>query len=238
MSGNGRIGAVVLAAGKGSRMHSQVEKQFMTLAGKPLGAYCLAALEEKVDEIVLVSAPGEEAYCYDTLVRPYGFTKVTAVTAGGKERYHSVYEGLKKILDCEFVLIQDSARPCLTGQIIDRCIDGARRMDACVAGMPVKDTIKEVGAEGFALRTPDRNYLWMIQTPQAFRYGIVMQAYERMMKEDNGELGITDDAMVVENWGDRHVYVVEGAYENIKVTTPEDLDVAELYLKRLGIKMA
>lgn len=230
---SGRIGAVVLAAGRGSRMKSEVQKQYLTLAGYPLGYHCLAALERKVDEIVLVAAPGEEQTCYDTLVRPYGLQKVTAVTAGGKERYHSVYQGLKHLTDCDYVLIQDSARPCLTEDIIDRCVDGAKQYGACVAAVPSKDTVKEVSAEGFAVRTPDRRSIWIIQTPQAFAYPLVMEAYERMMQADDGSLTVTDDAMVVERWSDQKVYMVEGAYENIKVTTPDDLAVADLYLRRI-----
>ena len=229
-----KIGAVVLAAGRGSRMKSDVQKQYLTLAGYPLGYYCLAVLDKTVDEIVLVCAPGDEIFCYDTLVRPYGFQKVKTVTAGGKERYHSVYEGLKCLPDCDYVLIQDSARPCLTEQIVKRCIEGARRYGACVAAVPSKDTIKEVSPEGYAIRTPDRRKLWIIQTPQAFSRSLVMDAYTRMMEEDDGNLAVTDDSMAVERWSSHRVYMVEGAYENIKVTTPEDLDVAQLYLGKMG----
>ena len=231
-----KIGAVVLAAGKGTRMQSQIQKQYLTLAGKPLGAHCIGALEEKADEIVLVSSPGEEEFCYQTLVKPFGFRKVTAIVAGGKERYHSVYAGLKALKDCDIVLIQDCARPCLTGEIIDRCIEGANTYGACVAAVPSKDTVKEVSGEGYALRTPDRNGIWIIQTPQAFRFHVIKAAYDAMMREDDGSLKVTDDAMVVERWGDQRVYMVLGAYENIKVTTPEDLEVAEIYLGRIQKK--
>ena len=231
-----RIGAVVLAAGRGSRMGSRTEKQYMMLAGRPLGAHCLEVLERRVDEIVLVSAPGEEQRCLDQLVRPYGFQKVTAVVPGGKERYHSVYAGLNRLDGCDYVLIQDSARPCLTDDIAERCIAGAVRWGACVAAVPSKDTVKEVAAEGFAVRTPDRSRIWIVQTPQAFVYPVVMSAYERMMAEDDGALPVTDDAMVVEHWGRHKVYMVEGAYTNIKVTTPDDLDLAELYLGRIRRK--
>ena len=229
-----KIGAVVLAAGKGSRMKSQVHKQYLELLGHPLAVYCIAALEEKVDEIVLVASPGEEEYCRQTLVEPYGFQKVKAIVPGGKERYHSVYAGLQELSDCTHVLIQDSARPCLTDSIIEICIAGAREYGACVAAMPSKDTIKRVSEEGYAVETPDRRSLWIIQTPQAFSYPIVFGAYSRMMQEDDGSLPVTDDAMVVEHWSENRVYMVEGAYENIKVTTPEDLDVAALYLKKQG----
>ena len=229
-----KIGAVVLAAGKGSRMKSEVHKQYLELLGHPLAAYCIAVLEEHVDEIVLVASPGEEAYCRQTLIEPYGFQKVKAVVPGGKERYHSVYAGLRELADCSHVLIQDSARPCLTDAITDRCIAGAKDYGACVAAMPSKDTIKRVSEEGYAVETPDRRNLWIIQTPQAFSYPDIWEAYTRMMQEDTGSLAVTDDAMVMENWGSRRVYMVEGAYENIKVTTPEDLDVAALYLKRQG----
>lgn len=225
------IGAVVLAGGQGKRMQSKVQKQYMLLSGKPLIVYALDAFEKSpVDKIVLVTGAGEEDYAQETIVNAYGFSKVSAVVAGGKERYHSVYEGLKQLEDCEYVLIHDGARPMVTEEIIERAIAGARQYCACVVGMPVKDTIKMADEDEFAEITPDRSRLWQVQTPQAFSYELVRAAYDEIMADPALQSGITDDAMVVESRTDCKVKLVKGSYENLKVTTPEDLLLAEALL--------
>lgn len=225
------IGAVVLAGGQGKRMQSKVQKQYMLLSGKPLIVYALDAFEKSpVDKIVLVTGAGEEDYVQETIVNAYGFSKVSAVVAGGKERYHSVYEGLKQLEDCEYVLIHDGARPMVTEEIIERAIAGARQYCACVVGMPVKDTIKMADEDEFAEITPDRSRLWQVQTPQAFSYELVRAAYDEIMADPALQSGITDDAMVVESRTDCKVKLVKGSYENLKVTTPEDLLLAEALL--------
>lgn len=226
-----RTGAVVLAGGQGKRMHSEVQKQYLMLGGRPLITYALEAFENSgVDDVVLVTGAGEEAYARTELVEAYGCSKVRAVVAGGKERYHSVYEGLKALRDCDYVLIHDGARPLVTEAIIARAIDGAKRYEACVVGMPVKDTIKMADEQSYAAGTPDRTYLWQIQTPQAFAYPLVKAAYDRIMADERLQAGITDDAMVVESQTEHKVKLIEGSYENLKVTTPEDLVVAEAFL--------
>ncbi len=226
-----RIGAVVLAAGKGRRMQSDIQKQYMTLAGRPLITYALSAFEEsEADEIVLVVGEGEEDYVREQILGDRIPGKLCAVTAGGKERYHSVYEGLKSLSDCEIVLIHDGARPLVDGAVIARTIRGALRDGACVAAMPVKDTIKVADDDGCAEVTLDRSRLWQIQTPQAFSYPLIRDAYERMMADESLQKGITDDAMVVETVLHCRVRLVEGSYENLKVTTPEDLVIAEALL--------
>lgn len=222
------IGAVVLAAGQGKRMQSTVQKQYMLLSGKPLIVYALEAFEKSsVDKIVLVTGAGEEDHVWKTIVHAYGFSKVSSVVAGGKERYHSVYEGLKQLEDCEYVLIHDGARPLITKDIIERAAAGARQYSACAVGMPVKDTIKITDADGFAETTPDRSKLWQVQTPQAFAYELVRMAYDEIMADPKLQAGITDDAMVVESRTDCKVKLIEGSYENLKVTTPDDLLLAE-----------
>ena len=227
-----KIGAVILAGGQGRRMNSQVQKQYMMLAGRPLIAYALEAFEGgPVDEMVLVVGAGEEAYVRQAILEPLGLKKVTAVVPGGKERYHSVYEGLKALADCDYVLIHDGARPLVTEEIIERAICGAAAEQACVVGMPVKDTIKISDSLGYAADTPDRSLLWQIQTPQAFAYPLVRAAYDRLMADPSLQTGITDDAMVVETCASEKVKLVEGSYENLKVTTPEDLVLAEALLK-------
>lgn len=227
------IGAVVLAGGQGRRMHSEVQKQYLRLGGRPLITYALEAFENSgVDEVALVTGAGEEEYARMEIVKAYGFSKVRSVVAGGRERYHSVYEGLKALAGCDYVLIHDGARPLVTEAVIARAIDGARRYEACVVGMPVKDTIKVADGQSFAAGTPDRTSLWQIQTPQAFAYPLVRAAYDRIMADERLQAGITDDAMVVESQTEQKVKLVEGSYENLKVTTPEDMVVAEALLAK------
>lgn len=232
MKEQGTITAIVLAGGRGTRMESNVQKQYMDLMGKPLIYYSLAAFEQSpVDRIVLVTGEGECEYCQDEIVKRYGFQKITAIVPGGKERYHSVYEGLKAAAGSDYVLIHDGARPCVTTEIIQAAIDGAIENQACVIGMPVKDTIKLADRDEFAKTTPDRSRLWMIQTPQAFSYDLVMNAYDRLFEDETYQRGITDDAMVVETMTSRKVRLIRGNYKNMKVTTPEDMAVAEIFLR-------
>jgi len=230
----GKVTAIVLAGGRGKRMESEVQKQYMELLGRPLIYYSLAAFEESdVDNVILVTGAGEEEYCRKEIIEAYGFRKVSAVVPGGKERYHSVYEGLKAAADSDYVLIHDGARPCVTPQIIRAAIDGAVKDDACVIGMPVKDTIKIADADEYAYMTPDRSRLWLIQTPQAFHYDLVMKAYTCLFQDEKNLKGITDDAMVVETMTTHKVRLIRGSYKNMKVTTPEDMAVAEIFLKSL-----
>ena len=227
--------AIVLAAGQGKRMESKVRKQFLLLNGKPLIAHSLKAFEEsRIDQIILVTGEDEISYCRKEIVEKYGFSKVTAVIAGGKERYHSVYEGLKEAGEAEYVLIHDGARPLLTEEIIDRALKGAKEYGACVAGMPVKDTIKISDAGGFVEATPDRSKLWQIQTPQAFSYSWIRQAYDKLFSSEEYQRGVTDDAMVLEAISCHRVRLIEGSYSNMKVTTPEDMAVAEALMNFSG----
>lgn len=231
------VTAVVLAAGKGSRMESRVQKQYLELEGCPLICHALAAFERSpVNRVILVAGAGETEFCRKEIVEAYGFKKVAAIVAGGRERYHSVYEGLKAAEGCRDVLIHDGARPCVTEDIIRRAMEGAARYKACVIGMPVKDTIKIADEEGNASHTPDRSTLWQIQTPQAFSYALVRAAYDRLFENLSMECGITDDAMVVETMTRQKVHLIKGSYENIKVTTPEDLEIAGVFLRRHTMK--
>lgn len=232
------VTAIVLAAGKGSRMESQVRKQYLELEGRPLICYALEAFEKSpVSRVILVAGAGETMFCREEIVEAYGFKKVVSIVAGGRERYHSVYEGLKAAEGCRDVLIHDGARPCVTEDIICRAMEGAARYKACVIGMPVKDTIKIADEEGNASHTPDRSTLWQIQTPQAFSYDLVREAYDRLFENPSLEPGITDDAMVVETMTKHKVHLIPGSYENIKVTTPEDLEIAGLFLKRRHVSV-
>lgn len=222
--------AVVLAAGAGKRMNTKVHKQYLEVAGKPLLYYTLKAFEEsRVDDIVLVTGAGEELYCRREIVEKYGFHKIKAVTAGGKERYHSVYQGLLAAEGTDYVLIHDGARPLVEQAVIERCMESVEKYQACAVGMPVKDTIKIVDGEQFAKGTPDRSSLWQVQTPQTFSYALIREAYCKMLQQEDAV--ITDDAMVVERMTSVPVKLIEGSYRNIKITTPEDLLLMEAYLR-------
>lgn len=222
--------AIVLAAGSGKRMQTKVHKQYLDLLGKPVLYYALKAFEDSaVDEIILVTGKGEISYCQTEIVDRYGFKKVTHIVEGGKERYHSVYEGLKCAAGANYVLIHDGARPFVNEQILQSVMESVQENGACVTGVPVKDTIKIADGEGYAVETPDRNYVWAVQTPQAFSYGLIADAYTKLMAAEDPT--VTDDAMVIEKMTGKKVKLVPGSYRNIKITTPEDLIVAEAYLR-------
>lgn len=222
--------AIVLAAGAGKRMNTKVHKQYLEVAGKPVLYYALKAFEEsEVSEIILVTGAGEEQYCRREIIEKYGFQKIKAVVAGGKERYHSVYQGLLAAEGADYVLIHDGARPFVDKMMIRRCMKAVEKYQACVVGMPVKDTMKIVDEEQFARETPDRNSIWQVQTPQTFSYSLVKEAYRKMLEQEDA--AITDDAMVVERMTAVPVKLIEGSYRNIKITTQEDLLIMEAYLR-------
>lgn len=222
--------AIVLAAGSGKRMNSKVHKQYLIIQDRPVLYYSLKAFEDSaVDEIVLVVGKGEEKFCRKEIVDKYGISKVKAIVEGGKERYHSVFEGLKQTSDADYVLIHDGARPFVNQDIIRRCMQEVQKYQACVVGMPVKDTIKIADEGGYAKQTPDRKNVWMIQTPQTFSYALIYEAYEEMLKTEDA--AITDDAMVLERIKGKKSKLIEGSYRNIKITTPEDLLIANVYLQ-------
>ena len=224
--------AIVLAAGKGSRMQSAVPKQYLELCGKPVLYYSLAAFEESfVDEIILVTGKDDISYCKEQIVERYGFQKVTKIIAGGAERYFSVYQGLLAAEEADYVYIHDGARPFVDAAILSDAKACVEQYQACVAGMPVKDTIKIVDAEDFAKETPERKYVWQVQTPQVFSYALVREAYDMLM-EDQDAYSVTDDAMVVETMLNYPVKLFQASYKNIKITTPEDLQIAELFVQR------
>lgn len=221
--------AIVLSAGKGSRMNSGIHKQYLLLNGRPVITYSLEAFEKSpVDEVILVTGQGEEEYCRKEIVEAYGFSKVGKIVAGGKERYHSVFCGLQAVTDTDYVLIHDGARPFVTEAIIARTMETVRKTNACVVGMHVKDTIKITDEKDIVKETPERNNVWMVQTPQAFSCPLISHAYEKMLLQEDA--AITDDAMVVEKMCQVPVTLIEGSYRNIKITTPEDMLVAEAFL--------
>lgn len=223
--------AIVLAAGQGKRMGTKTQKQYLEIGGKPVLYYSLRTFEESefINEIVIVVGAGQINYCEKEIVSKFGFKKVKCIIEGGAERYHSVANGLREVEE-GYVFIHDGARPFVNEEILQRVYNEVILHKACVVGMPVKDTIKISDENGFADSTPDRNLLWQIQTPQVFEVSLIKEAYKKLMECDT--IKVTDDAMVVEQMLGQKVKLVTGAYENIKITTPEDLKIAENFLKK------
>ena len=220
--------AIVLAGGSGKRMGTKVQKQYLEIDGKPVLFYSLNEFQksEVIDEIVLVVGEGQEEYCKEEIVDRYHIGKVSKIVPGGSERFYSVWNGLKEIEE-GYVFIHDGARPFVDQEIIQRSYENVIKYNACVVGMPVKDTIKIADGEGFSADTPDRSKVWMVQTPQVFAIDVVKNAYSVLISQESAFA--TDDAMVVESYSDYKVKLVEGSYENIKITTPEDLGIAEVF---------
>ena len=232
--------AVVLSAGQGRRMGSSVQKQYIEIEGRPVIYYTLKAFQESrvIDDIVLVVGKGQEQYAEEEIVQKYQFSKVRAIVEGGAERYDSVWQGLLAIRDGEFlgggrsdyVFIHDGARMLVDEETLERGYETVLKYRACVAGMPSKDTVKLVDEQAVAVQTPQRKFVWTVQTPQIFEKSLIIEAYSRLMREQCIE--VTDDAMAVERMMDVPVKLFEASYENIKITTPEDLAIAESFLRR------
>lgn len=244
-TGKKRCTAIVLAAGNGKRMKSAVAKQYMRLGGKPLLWYALNAVEQSriIDDCILVTGADDVQYVDREIVKKYHFQKIDTITAGGAERYLSVENALHVIEDNAlkvpnedgYVFIHDGARPFLTEAILRSCYEEVQRFHACAAAMPVKDTVKIADGEGFALTTPDRRTVWSIQTPQVFDTRLILRAYQNMRRHvlETGaeELLVTDDAGVVELFTEHKVKLLQGSYSNIKITTPEDIHIAEALIQ-------
>ena len=226
--------AIILAAGQGKRMKTKVQKQFLMLQGKPLLYYSLACFQksDEIQEIVVVTGKESIDYCRSEIIEKYGFTKVKSIAEGGKERYDSVYAGLEACsADTDYVFIHDGARPFVTEDIIKRTKKVAVTYQACIAGMPSKDTVKIIDENNMVSATPERSRVWSVQTPQVFLYSLIKEAHDTARSVSMQ--GVTDDAMVVEQYKNTPVHIVEGAYENIKITTPEDILVAEKILEKI-----
>lgn len=223
--------AIVLAAGQGKRMGTKVQKQYLEIQGKPVLYYSLQAFQSSplIDEIILVVGDGQKEYCQKEIVDKYQIQKVTEIVQGGAERYHSVWNGLQQIQHDGYVFIHDGARPFVNDKILNRAYREVVEHKACVVGMPVKDTIKIADIDGFAKETPNRSFVWAVQTPQVFDVSLIKEAYAKLMEKE--DITVTDDAMVVEQMLDMKVKLVQGSYENIKITTPEDLVIANEFLK-------
>ena len=212
------VGAVIVAAGSGTRM-AGADKLFTEVAGRSLLAPAIAAFEEcpSVDRIVLVVSEANLERGRE-LIKRHAFAKVAAVVPGGKRRQDSVRLGLEALGECDYVAVHDGARPFVTPEMIERGIDVVRETGAAVPGVPLADTVKEAGADGVVVRTLDRSRLWAVQTPQVFRYELLVRAHRDITTQ------VTDDAAMVEALGER-VRVFEGDQRNLKVTTADDLDL-------------
>ncbi len=277
--------AIILAGGSGSRMNSDVAKQYMLINGKEVIFYSLDTFQknEHITDIVLVARNEDLEFCRTEIVNKYGFDKVRHIVSGGKERYASVYQGLLAVGDIfredanisttrylqhprnvgailkadvnilcdniidnfescnqtgvcgnQIVLIHDGARPFVTNEMINSSIACAAHTGACTVGVPVKDTIKIVDENMNGVETPDRKLLYQIQTPQTFEYKLIMTAYEKMYLEETAvdtyeNTSVTDDTMLLERFTGIQSKVILGSYENIKITTPEDINIAETF---------
>jgi 2-C-methyl-D-erythritol 4-phosphate cytidylyltransferase len=214
--------AIIPAGGTGRRMGGEIPKQYLLLAGIPILAHTLSAFQRSplVDEVILAVPEGDIAEVRRAVVERYGFSRVRLVIAGGKERQDSVRNALAHVRDGHAViLVHDGVRPFVTEDLIARVVAGAKKYGAVSAGVPVRDTVKEADEAGRVVKTVPRDGLWLTQTPQAFRRGVILAAYERAAAD--GFYG-TDDASLVERTG-IPVRMIPGDQDNIKVTTPEDL---------------
>ncbi len=224
--------AIVLAGGSGSRMNSDIPKQYIEVCNRPLLVYSLLTMEESpvIDEIILVTREEDLDFCKKEIIDKYNISKAAHIVKGGSERFLSVYEGLKKAQG-RYVWIHDGARPCISQEVMNRLFDDVNMYGATVAAVPSKDTVKIV-KDDFAIDTPDRASVWMVQTPQVFLKDELVGAYSNMMNTDK-HFNITDDAMIMENFGSLKVHITMGEYTNIKVKTPEDIFTIEKYLKKI-----
>lgn len=220
---------VIVSAGKGSRMKANINKQFLKIRDKEVIAHTIDKFynNKNIKEIIIVIREDEREFFDENIIKKYRYKNIK-IAFGGKERQDSVYNGLKEVDEnCEIVLIHDGARPFVSNEIIEKSIENAKKYNSAIVGVPVKDTIKIVNEDNDVVNTPNRSRLWSIQTPQVFDYSLIMKAHE---KAKNDKYYGTDDSMLMEYLG-YNVRVVEGEYNNIKITTPEDLKIAEEILR-------
>jgi len=225
-----KANAVIVSAGKGLRFMEGRKKQFHLLAEKPILAHTLDPFETcpLIQAILLIVGQEDMNYCLKEIIEKYKYRKIAQIIPGGKRRQESVKNGIDALPRGEdIVVIHDGVRPFVTREMIEESIQSAIRLQAVVFGMPVKDTIKMAHADGTVLETLDRESLWQIQTPQTFQVNLIKEAYHRATED--GFIG-TDDASLVERLGTK-VHILPGSYTNIKITTPEDLMLANLFLK-------
>lgn len=222
--------AVIVSAGKGQRFMEGKKKQFSLLGGKPILAHTLEKFEAcpLIRSILLVVGEEDMDYCMREIVERHRFQKVSQIVPGGKRRQESVKNGIDALpKDADLVVIHDGVRPFVTKTMIEDSIHSAIRNGAVIFALPVKDTMKMVNPDGIVLKTLDRESLWQVQTPQTFQVNLIKEALYRATED--GFIG-TDDASLVERLG-VNVHILPGSYTNIKITTPEDLLLANIFLQ-------
>jgi len=231
MASNLRV--VIAAAGQGSRMGTKTNKQFIMLNNKPVLNYSLDFFEkqEVVDEIIVVTSAKELDFCRYEIIEKNQYQKVSAVLAGGQQRQDSVWVALQYLgQDTDYVAVHDGARPLLSSDVLKRLLNEAEEWGAAIPGVPSRDTIKMVNKDSFVRQTLDRNVIYSIQTPQVFKFKELFEAYK--LAEEEGFYATDDSALFEKYIG--QVKVVEGDYDNIKITTPLDLIIVKNLLSRTG----
>ncbi len=221
--------ALITAAGKGQRMESSIPKQYLSLGGKPILAQTLQVFEEcpAVDGIYVIVPQDQLDRVQKDIVEKYQFNKVLKLVRGGKMRQQSVWNGLRAIRsECSIVVVHDGVRPLIARRLIEKSIEEAKKHGAAVVGVPARDTVKRV-TRGKKVQTLPREEIWLAQTPQSFQFPLLMKAFQKAQQED---IWGTDDSFLVERLG-HPITMVEGDYSNIKITTPEDLSMAENFLR-------
>ena len=224
------VGAVIVGAGEGKRMGGRGKKQFAKVGGKPVIAYTLEVFEQSplVDHVVLVIPRDSTDWVKEEVIEAYGFKKVHGLAYGGETRQQSVFNGLKALKDkTKMVVIHDAVRPLVSETLIKRVLDASRKSGAAITGVPPRDTVKKVES-GQIVGTLDRRLLWLAQTPQSFRYDIIMDAHKRAQGD---RVEATDDAALVEKYGTKVVMAV-GSYSNLKITSDEDMPLFEYFLRQ------
>ncbi|NFH90099.1 2-C-methyl-D-erythritol 4-phosphate cytidylyltransferase [Clostridium botulinum] len=223
------VSAIVVAGGKGKRMGTVQSKQYLNLNGKPILYYTIKSFLDcnLVDNIILVVPSHEIDYCEMEILEKNSL-KVNKIVAGGDERYDSVYNGLIEAKGSDIVLIHDGVRPFVSKETIENAIKYAEEYGAAAPGVMPKDTIKIIDNNRFSIDTPNRSHLISVQTPQAFKFDLIYNCHKKIKNEN---VNITDDTMVAEYFGNK-VYIYQGEYTNIKITTPEDLIIGEYLVNR------
>ncbi len=226
---NSTISVLIPAAGQGKRMETSVKKPYLPLADKPILSHTIDQFEQNsvIDEIIVIVDESDLGTCNEVVISPFRFRKVRELVAGGETRQISVFNGIQALSsDVDFVVIHDGVRPFINDDIMFRCLEATAEYGASVAAVPVKETIKVANRGLFIDHTPERNLLWRVQTPQVFRYSLLVEAHNKAIKDG---LSAPDDATLIEKLG-HPVKIVMGSYRNVKLTTPDDLLLAETLL--------
>lgn len=232
------IHAVIPAAGQGKRLGGDIKKQFLALCDLPVAVHTLTAFQNSplIDDIICIASK-EDLSFFERLVSDHSLTKVAKILPGGERRQDSVWAGVSYLGGWsdlnDFIVVHDGVRPLVTSQLIEKVIEAAKEEGSAVAALPVTDSLKQVSSDKMILKSLPRENVWVMQTPQVFRLEILMQAYRRAAQE---RLEATDEATLVENLG-RPIRCVEGSIENIKITLPPDLEMAEAFLRARGSRL-